>query len=214
LRSGFSLVELLVVVAIFGILAAILFPVISAVRNKSSSAQCASQLRQVGMAFQMYLQDHNNILPTSYLGAPFSGQSPYYNRDPRRIQTIYGIYWGAPESRTWSNSESEMSFDGTLAWSAWENNRRGPGPSIIGNLPAKLTTSDEPAKQPPWGSSFLLLEKPSSTPMYTEADALLVPSAGWSKFLPEKPVHGSYRNTLFFDSHVEQVDVEIDLRTL
>lgn len=211
-QHGFTLVELLTVLAIVGILAAVLLPVLSGMKNRASSAQCASQIRQIGSAFQMYLQDHDNMLPTSHLGTPFSGQGPYYNRDPRRIQTLFGSYMDIPESDTWSTSEANMTYDATLAWSAWESSRRGPGPSLIGNWPVKLTTSDTYASQPPWGKSYLLIEQPSKAPMYMEADAVLVPSAGWSKFLPEEPIHGNYRNTVFFDGHVEQIDVTADLR--
>lgn len=210
-RPGFTLLELLVVVAIIGILAAILMPAIGTVRSRASSAECAAQLRQVGTGWQMYLQDHGNILPTSHLGDPFSGQGPYYNRDPRRIQAHIGPYLEIEEASTWSTSEDKMSFTELLSWDAWQGARRGPGPSIIGNLPIKLTNSPDPVK-PPWGKSISLIENPSDSPMYTEADAVLVPSAGWSQFLPEQPVHGGYRNTLFFDGHVEQVDVSVDLR--
>lgn len=213
-REGFTLIELLTVIAIIGVLAAILMPVLSGIKSRASSAQCASQIRQIGTAFQMYLQDHNNIMPTSHLGHPFSGQGPYYNRDPRRIQTLFGVYLDVPEATTWSTSESSMSFDGTMAWSAWESARRGPGPSLIGNFPVKLTTSDKYAKQPPWGESYLLIENPINSPMFTEADEELIPSAGWSKFLPEKPIHGNYRNTVFFDGHVEQIDTSVNLRTV
>nr|WP_269539025.1 prepilin-type N-terminal cleavage/methylation domain-containing protein [Cerasicoccus sp. TK19100] len=213
-RRGFTLIELLTVIAIVGVLAAILIPVLSGVKTRASSAQCSSQIRQIGAAFQMYLQDNNNLLPTSHLGTPFSGQGPYYNRDPRRIQTLFGSYLDVPASDTWSTSEDKMTYDATLAWSGWSANRRGPGPSLIGNWPVKLTNSEDYASQPPWGKSYLLLQDPSKAPMYTEADAVLVPTAGWSKFLPEKPVHGNYRNTLFFDGHVEQIDVSVDLRAV
>ncbi|MBT64814.1 MAG: hypothetical protein CML13_16575 [Puniceicoccaceae bacterium] len=47
--------------------------------------------------------------------------------------------------------------------------------------------------------------------MLTEADDLLAPDA-WGSSLPPEPVHGSYRNTLFFDGHVEQIDSSINLR--
>ncbi|MDQ8207988.1 prepilin-type N-terminal cleavage/methylation domain-containing protein [Coraliomargarita sp. SDUM461003] len=212
--NGFSLIELLTAVAVLGILAAILIPTIANVRTKASSAKCTSQLRQIGGAFQMYLQDNNNLLPKSALGDPFSGQSPYYNRDPRRIQTLFGSYWGALKANSWSNSEANMSYDGTLSWPEWENNRRGNGPSLIGNWPLKLTNSETPATKPPWGKSYLLIENPSQAVMYTESDAELIPNAGWSSALPEKPIHGNFRNALFFDGHVEQLDLNFNLNII
>jgi len=62
-HQGFTLIELLVVVAIIGILAAMLFPAFSQARESARRAVCLSNLRQVGMALQMYTMDHNERLP-------------------------------------------------------------------------------------------------------------------------------------------------------
>ncbi len=62
-RSGFTLIELLVVIAIIAILAAILFPVFAQARAKARQAACMSNLKQLGISFQMYAQDHDEMLP-------------------------------------------------------------------------------------------------------------------------------------------------------
>ena len=62
-RSGFTLIELLVVIAIIAILAAILFPVFARVREKARQTSCASNLRQIGTGFQLYVQDYDELLP-------------------------------------------------------------------------------------------------------------------------------------------------------
>lgn len=62
-RSGFTLIELLVVIAIIAILAAILFPVFAQAREKARQAACSSNLKQIGMAFAMYVQDYDERLP-------------------------------------------------------------------------------------------------------------------------------------------------------
>lgn len=54
-RKAFSLVELLVVIAVIGTVMAILFPALSAVRRVAHRTQCAANLRQLGLAWQMYL---------------------------------------------------------------------------------------------------------------------------------------------------------------
>ena len=60
---GFTLIELLVVIAIIAILAALLFPVFQKVRENARRAACASNLRQLTVAFVQYTQDNDDILP-------------------------------------------------------------------------------------------------------------------------------------------------------
>jgi prepilin-type N-terminal cleavage/methylation domain-containing protein/prepilin-type processing-associated H-X9-DG protein len=62
-RKAFTLIELLTVIAIIGILAAILIPTVSKVRASARSAQCISNVRQVATAINMYVVDNNGRLP-------------------------------------------------------------------------------------------------------------------------------------------------------
>jgi len=64
---GFTLIELLVVIAIIAILAAILFPVFAQARDAARKATCISNLKQVGLALNMYVQDYDEtICATTY----------------------------------------------------------------------------------------------------------------------------------------------------
>jgi prepilin-type N-terminal cleavage/methylation domain-containing protein/prepilin-type processing-associated H-X9-DG protein len=68
-RVGFTLIELLVVIAIIAILAAILFPVFAQARAKARQATCLSNLKQVGIASMMYLQDFDEgFVPYQWQG--------------------------------------------------------------------------------------------------------------------------------------------------
>jgi prepilin-type N-terminal cleavage/methylation domain-containing protein/prepilin-type processing-associated H-X9-DG protein len=62
-KKGFTLIELLVVIAIIAILAAILFPVFAQARDKARSSSCLSNCKQIGIAFQLYMQDYDARVP-------------------------------------------------------------------------------------------------------------------------------------------------------
>ncbi len=64
-KQGFTLIELLVVIAIIAILAAILFPVFAQAREKARQTSCSSNLKQIGLAFKMYVQDYDERWPNS-----------------------------------------------------------------------------------------------------------------------------------------------------
>ncbi len=61
-HTGFTLIELLVVIAIIAILAAILFPVFAQAREKARGTSCLSNEKQIGMSWQMYLQDYDEVM--------------------------------------------------------------------------------------------------------------------------------------------------------
>ena len=62
-KTAFTLIELLVVIAIIAILAALLLPALSRAKQKGQQAVCLSNLKQIGLAFQMYLNDSNDHFP-------------------------------------------------------------------------------------------------------------------------------------------------------
>lgn len=63
-RKAFTMVELLVVIAVVAILSSILMPVFGRARAVARSTACVSNLRQIGQAFAMYAQDWEGSLPT------------------------------------------------------------------------------------------------------------------------------------------------------
>src|SRR5574340_977935 len=68
-RRGFTLIELLVVIAIIGILAAMLFPVFARARESARKTQCLANVKNIAIAFQMYLTDYDAFPPSLTDGA-------------------------------------------------------------------------------------------------------------------------------------------------
>jgi type II secretory pathway pseudopilin PulG len=64
-RSGFTIIELLVIMIISVILAALLLPATARARGESQSVVCRSNLRQLGTALRMYLDDSDGVYPYS-----------------------------------------------------------------------------------------------------------------------------------------------------
>src|SRR5688572_4099649 len=64
-KSGFTLIDLLVVIAIIAILAAILFPVFGRARENARRSSCSSNLRQIGLATMQYTQDYDEYYPSN-----------------------------------------------------------------------------------------------------------------------------------------------------
>ena len=85
-RPGFTLVELLVVIAVIAILAALLLPALSRAKTAAQGATCLNHLKQWGMATHLYAADNNDFLPPDGSPNGTSTKSGWYIDLPRAIQ--------------------------------------------------------------------------------------------------------------------------------
>lgn len=120
--TGFTLVEILVVIAIIGVLVALLLPAIQTARESARRRQCSNNLRQLGVAAQLHLDD-KKVFPATWV-----------NGDER-------ISWGLDLLPYLEESSLDAAWDHAAAW--WE----GPNAALIATPIAiyKCPTSPSPA---------------------------------------------------------------------
>ena len=94
-RRAFTLIELLVVIGIIAVLLSLLLPSLSKARESGRQAVCLSNLRQIGMGFQLYLQQYENTYPM----AGTSGRpEDWLYREPSRTPKADQAYGQIPKA--------------------------------------------------------------------------------------------------------------------
>lgn len=207
---GFTLVELLVVLAILGILAALLLPALSQWKAMSLNSGCISNLKRIGQATEMFTRDHEDRLPGPvWIGQPFeiddisSTALPYYlgryTKDTPtggRLTTFlcpaYDRFAPRPVAR-----RERVSLIVNPDIAPERKTIRPFGYPQRWGIPPK-----EPLKM----SDLTLFGKPEKIFAVTDADKNNSPRNDnpWFEQLPETLVHGHHRNELYFDWHVER----------
>ena len=227
-KAAFTLIELLVVIAIIAIIAAILFPVFAAARDKARQAACFSNLKQIGYALHMYLEDYDERLPiccspgriaTQHWGqgdltgacaqAEITAKTPLdtflgpEQTPPRYIQELLHPY--VKNSQIWfcPSVGKDRNFRGVRTWPTYGYN----GTTYCWNDYASPSVSAAPPelrrKQPVQvgGLSVAAIPRPSEAP-------LLWDMPHWNPVREPclsrdlKPAHGKGLNVVYADTRV------------
>ncbi|MGO8696493.1 MAG: prepilin-type N-terminal cleavage/methylation domain-containing protein [Limisphaerales bacterium] len=98
-KAAFTLIELLVVISIISILASMLLPTLSRAKEKGVAIFCVNNLRQIGLAMQMYGDDNEDRLPVSYAKIGDSAAGSWTNAP---------IPWTVPLSSYFGNNTNVL----------------------------------------------------------------------------------------------------------
>jgi prepilin-type N-terminal cleavage/methylation domain len=191
---AFTLIELLTVIAIIGILAAIILATLGQVRRSADRAGCASNLRQIGFAVQLYVQDNKGRLPgpcynaqgasgggqlfpflTPYVGAGPEGKAPPVFDCPAWTKATNGA---AGLNRFFYLPALKLANSTIIQPFGYPAGEKGENPHLLREIP-----------------------DPSRNRAIVDFDQGVSNSAA----TVASPVHGSGRNVLFFDGHVSFV---------
>jgi len=223
-RKAFTLIELLVVIAIIAILSAILFPVFAKVREKARQTVCASNLRQIGLAFQQYAQDNDEQI------ASFG-----YWTDPNDFTSF--CYWYG----LWDRGTGVTDYTQGPLYPYMKNAKiqdcpdsvtipAGTPPVDVGYgynwMAAPQGTGPGTLQYNHHGVSLATATAPSETLLLADASDFFNGTLGRSAFIypPSRttsPVdiasvharHNGFTNVLWFDGHVKAMHVSFSSQT-
>ena len=199
---GFTLVELLVVIAIIGVLIGLLFPAVQSAREAARRIECASAMRQIGIAFHLYLDVHNGEFPRSQ-------HSSAKHREPGWAKSIAPFI----EAGNWKTADDWTAVF-NHAYRCASREETDPRRSTYGmNVSFELDPrSDDYEGRPATWRTLQTIRKTTRTVLVAEVNpesyADHVMCNYWATIKDaeneiDHKRHGGVSNYLFVDAHVE-----------
>lgn len=193
LKRGFTLIEVLIVIGVIAALAAILFPVFLAVRERARATACASNLRQLHLAFSQYASDNNGYVP------------PYIAPDPVQLPVL-------GKNVPWPDQSSDLIASlgpythSAAVWSCPSDSFQGGSRLTSYYYKGLYTTVSYPYPHP-FALDIDLHHVNGTSVGATEAPLLRDAIEFSAPHSPFYSHHGRF-NTVFYDGHIESQEVD------
>lgn len=222
--SAFTLVELLVVIGIIALLISILLPALAKARQSAATVQCASNLRQIGFACSLYVNDNKGYFPPLVTFGSWSDPSQYWVYPYWPDYLAKYLPHGATHHLDLSGNPNTYN---AVFFCPSETNHM---PSLV-DYAALYYPNDIGIPGPfVWNAGIKLVQIPRSSDRVMISDGTYATNGGrygsWyfcppveyasiatatnlaSTYGPYPPRHGKSMNFLFIDAHVEPIQVD------
>jgi type II secretory pathway pseudopilin PulG len=202
--GGFTFVEMLTLILMLSLLVSLSVPVLVRAKQKSVQEYCQSNLRQIGVALQMYANANQDYLPGPTVGLV---QPVYDNKSKHELAWFLARPLNLPEP-------SPIPARAELLICPASQSEEGSTVQVQSYLLNESVTVSKTVRQPPFGHA----QEPLAAPLKLSTVAASAPTSrvwamtdadkgnvnptlsAWHQ-LPYRPVHGEIRNRLYFDGH-------------
>lgn len=205
-RRAFTLIELLTVIAIIGVLAAILIPTVGKVRETARTTQCLSNLRQIALAFGLYAGENKGFYPRA--GVPQTWMLSIKDYIPSRGNIIVDKVFLCPAAPQPPSNYASSAFHYSASFAIEAGNSAVSETGVSGNGPRTVSSVINPAR------TVLLVDgavdettyRANSSRTYTNVlgdFGLSGPNA--TGFVAVSFRHGGNMNAAYVDGHVAKI---------